>query len=255
MNIRIDGIRDVEKLLHGEHESQNRVFVPMNAVISEVPDKEKKEGDEWTQSDGSQWEQTKYGPRKKTTSHREVGEKWKDESGIEWIQKDGYKVRLGSDWHQELQSIVRDFPNCRKDECVCTLPNRLDERMRRLKGMCFDCVVKMEHTIRLGGEWEQYELQCQYENALAWLKEAEADKDVIANELSKFEIANSFGDVEKWDVSVTKEQMLDRIESEFQEFKREFLSKIEQKLRHTGDINVESKETGESEKTDFGDYS
>jgi len=107
------------------------------------------------------------------------------------------------------------------------MPKRLDEKMRRIHGMCFDCVIDMEHKIRLEGKWSEYERQKVKENALAWLGEAERDKNLIAEELSKLDFANEFGDSEKWSVPFTKEEFLEKIENEFKEFRENFIKKLE----------------------------
>lgn len=194
-DIRIDNINDVKKLLHGEHESQTKVQVS-------VPE---------------QQEQKTYN----------VGDKWLDSDGNEWEQKEGYKIKLGKTWQQELHSYLKDFPNCSKETCTCEFPKRLDEKMRAIHGMCFDCVIAMEHKIKLEGKWDDYEKGKIKANAYAWLKEAEADKDLIASELSKAEFTNDFGDLEKWDVGKTKEQILQKIEEEFEKFKTEFIAALD----------------------------
>jgi hypothetical protein len=93
--------------------------------------------------------------------------------------------------------------------------------------MCFDCVIDMEHKIRLEGRWDEYEREKMKENALAWLAEAEKDKNLIAEELSKLEFANSFGDSEKWSTGKTKEELLQKIEEEFEKFRQDFIQKLE----------------------------
>ena len=50
------------------------------------------------------------------------------------------------------------------------MPKKIDQKMKRIHGMCFDCVVDMEHKIRLEGKWDEYEKRKVKENALAWLK-------------------------------------------------------------------------------------
>lgn len=200
MEIKIDNVEDVKKLLHGEHESQNRVQVGYSGEKSE------------------------------DTEIRKVGDKWFDSDGNEWEQKNGYKVKLGKVWQQELHEYLTTFNNCPKETCTCSMPKRLDEKMRRIHGMCFDCVIDMEHKIRLEGKWDEYEKQKVKQNAIAWLTEAERDKNLIAEELSKLDFANSFGDAEKWDVPVTKEEMLEKIEKEFEEFRKNFIEKLEQEL-------------------------
>ena len=204
MEIKIDSVEDVKKLLHGEHESQNRVQVGY------------------------------VGEKVEDTEIRKVGDKWFDSDGNEWEQKNGYKVKLGKEWQQELHQYLNTFPNCQKETCTCGFPKRLDEKMRRIHGMCFDCVIDMEHKIRLEGKWDEYEKRKVKENAIAWLQEAEKDKNLIADELSRLEFSNDFGDIETWKTSLNKEELLEKIEKEFEEFKKNFIEKLEEDLGERG---------------------
>lgn len=194
--VKIDSVQDVKELLKGNHASQNVIQVGYDGEVEE-----------------------------KIT--RKIGDRWTDSDGNEWEQKEGYSIKLGKDWQQELHSYLTTFPNCRKETCTCTLPKRIDEKMRMIHGMCLDCVTEMEHKIRLEGKWDEYEQSKMKENALSWLAEAEKDKNIIANELSKAEFVNSFGDVEKWDTNKTKEELLTKIEEEFQKFREDFIQKLE----------------------------
>jgi hypothetical protein len=204
MEIKIDSLQDVKKLLAGEHDSQNKV-------------------------------QVGYGGEKSEDNEiRQVGDKWFDADGNEWEQKNGYKVKLGKEWQQELHQYLNTFPNCQKETCTCGFPKRLDEKMRRIHGMCFDCVIDMEHKIRLEGKWDEYEKRKVKENAIAWLQEAEKDKNLIADELSRLEFSNDFGDIETWKTSLNKEELLEKIEKEFEEFKKNFIEKLEEDLGERG---------------------
>jgi len=204
MEIKIDSLQDVKKLLAGEHDSQNKV-------------------------------QVGYGGEKSEDNEiRQVGDKWFDADGNEWEQKNGYKVKLGKEWQQELHQYLNTFPNCQKETCTCGFPKRLDEKMRRIHGMCFDCVIDMEHKIRLEGKWDEYEKRKVKENAIAWLQEAEKDKNLIADELSRLEFSNDFGDIETWKTSLNKEELLEKIEIEFEEFKKNFIEKLEEDLGERG---------------------
>ena len=204
MEIKIDSLQDVKKLLAGEHDSQNKV-------------------------------QVGYGGEKSEDNEiRKVGDKWFDADGNEWEQKNGYKVKLGKEWQQELHQYLNTFPNCQKETCTCGFPKRLDEKMRRIHGMCFDCVIDMEHKIRLEGKWDEYEKRKVKENAIAWLQEAEKDKNLIADELSSLEFSNDFGDIETWKTSLNKEELLEKIEKEFEEFKKNFIEKLEEDLGERG---------------------
>lgn len=195
-DIKIDSIQDVKKILAGTHEEQNKL-------------------------------QVGYIPSEEPKVTREIGDRWFDSDGNEWEQKNGYTMKLGKEWQQELHKYLNEFPNCPKETCTCGTPKRLDDKMKKLHGMCFDCVVDMEHQIRLDGKWEEYEKEKVKLNALAWLKEAERDKNLIAEELSKVEFANSFGDSEKWSSGITKEQILQKIEDEFEQFRKDFIQKLE----------------------------
>lgn len=195
-DVKIDSIKDVEKLLQGTHASQNVIQIGYNGEVEE-----------------------------RVT--RKIGDRWKDGDGNEWEQKEGYSIKLGKEWQQELHQYLKGFPNCQKEVCTCTLPKRLDEKMKAIHGMCFDCVVQMEHKIRLAGKWDEYEKEKLKQNALSWLAEAERDKNLIAEELSKASFVNSFGDVEKWDTNNTKEELLTKIEEEFLRFREDFIQKLE----------------------------
>lgn len=194
-DIKIDSIKDVEKLLKGTHESQNKL----------------------------QFGMAEYAP----TVTRKVGDTWVDSEGIQWEQKEGYAARVESEWRKEIREQLNSFPSCRKETCTCIQPKRLDEKMRRIHGMCFDCVIEMEHKLKLEGKWEEYEREKMKANALAWLEEAEKDKNMIADELSKADFVNSFGDVETWDVQKTKDEILSKLEDEFQKFREDFIQKLE----------------------------
>lgn len=195
-DIKIDSIKDVKDLLSGNHESQNTIQIGFNGQVEEH-------------------------------ISRAIGDRWFDSDGNEWEQKDGYKMKLGKEWQQELHQYLNTFPNCQKEVCTCTMPKRLDDKMKAIHGMCFDCVVQMEHKIRLEGKWDEYEREKVKQNAIAWLTEAERDKNLVAEELSKVEFANSFGDSEKWSSGITKEQILEKIEDEFEKFKTDFIQKLE----------------------------
>ena len=200
MELKIDSLDDVKKLLAGKHESQEKVQVG------------------YTEED-----------TEKTLS-RKVGDRWFDEDGNEWEQRKGYKIKLGKEWQQELHEYLNTFQKCPKETCTFTMPKRLDQKMKAIHGMCFDCVVDMEHKIRLEGKWDEYEKRKVKENALAWLQEAERDKNAIASELSRVEFTNDFGDNEKWKTPLNKEELLAKIENEFEEFRNNFIKKLEEDL-------------------------
>lgn len=201
MEIKIDGLKDVKKLLGGTHDSQTKIQLGYDGETKEIK------------------------------PIRKVGERWFDEKGDEWEQKDGYTVKLGKVWQQELHEYLNSFSKCPKETCTCSMPKRLDQKMKKIHGMCFDCVIEMEHKLRIEGKWDKYEKNKLKENALAWLKEAESDKNRIVEELSRLEFTkNEFGDIEKWDTKINKNELLKKIEDEFQKFRINYIEELEKDL-------------------------
>lgn len=189
-------IESIKQMLEGKHTSQNKIQVTV--------------GD--------------YAP----SISRRVGDKWTDDDGNEWEQKEGYAVKLGKEWQQELHQYLNSFSNCPKETCTCTLPKRLDEKMKAIHGMCFDCVIEMEHKLKIQGKYKEYEQEKIKQNALAWLKQAERDKDLVIEELTRtLKFVNSNGMVESWASGTDPDEMREKIEKEFERFKTDILKNLE----------------------------
>jgi len=154
---------------------------------------------------------------------REVGEQWTDNDGNIWEQKKGYKVKLGK--LSELRDSLKDFPNC-KEGCTSHMnPTRNDLRMKVIHGMCLDCVVEMEHNLKMEGKYEEYERSKILENAKAWLKQAELEKDTIKLAMQA-RFVNEDGSLEEWD-GMSWGEMEEKIENEFRTFRENFIQKLE----------------------------
>lgn len=163
----------------------------------------------------------------KGAEHRKVGDIWFDEQGYKWEQKNGFKVKHGK--MDTLRKYLVTFPNCKKG-CESHLsPSQADLKMKKIHGMCLDCVIDMEHKIKLKGfeAWQEYEQQKIYENASAWMRSAEKDKDDVLRALEKTEFVNKDGSIEKWNGDTNKEDIKKQIEEGFEKFKTNFLSKFE----------------------------
>lgn len=154
---------------------------------------------------------------------REVGEQWTDNDGNIWEQKKGYKVKLGK--LSELRDSLKDFPNC-KEGCTSHMnPTRNDLKMKVIHGMCLDCVIEMEHKLKMEGKYEEYERSKILENAKAWLKQAELEKDTIKLAMQA-RFVNEDGSLEEWD-GMSWSEMEEKIENEFRTFRENFIQKLE----------------------------
>jgi len=171
---------------------------------------------------------------KKNIKH-EVGDIWEETdpvSGVTYIieQREGFRIRKtqNSEVLQTIREELRAFPNCRKDICTCSGQHPLDKKMRGLHGMCFDCVIEMEHELKKSGNYDEYEQNKIRENALAWLADAERDMQLLKQvytQTSEF-IQNSDGSVESWSAKMSEEDFEEKIQTQFDKFKQNFLAKL-----------------------------
>lgn len=170
----------------------------------------------------------------KQSEHHEVGDTWEETDGygntyvIE--QRDGFRIRKtkNSDIFQSVRDELQSFPNCRKDVCTCVGTHQLDQKMRKIHGMCFDCVIEMEHELKKAGKFEEYEQNKIRENALAWLRDAERDVELLKQAYTQAQnfVSNSDGITETWTAKMTPEEFENTIQKQFEEFKIKFLENL-----------------------------
>jgi hypothetical protein len=166
---------------------------------------------------------------KKEVVRREVGETWVDDKGQQWEQRNGYKVKVGK--LAKLREELKSFPKCRKEVCTCTTPGSADLKMKAYHGMCLDCVTDMEHELKLNGEYEKYEKRKLLNNAEAWLKQAEIEKEVLKTTI-KASFINEDGSTEEWD-GLSEEELIAKIDGGFEKFKENFIEKLKGELDGT----------------------
>ena len=139
--------------------------------------------------------------------------------------KKGYKVKLGK--LSELRQDLNKFPNCKKEICTCTNPKRNDIKMKTIHGMCFDCVIEMEHKLKIEGKYEEYEREKIFANMKSWLKGAEVEKEALKTAL-KAKFVNEDGSIEEWN-EMSWDEVEKKIDNEFRLFKENYLKKWEEK--------------------------
>jgi len=187
---KLKNIKAVQEMLGGEHKTQTKKTVSFD---------------------------------KKEVKRREVGETWTDDKGQKWEQRNGYKVKVGK--LSELREELKQFPNC-KDGCESYLdPGQADLKMKAIHGMCLNCVVDMEHELQLKGEYKEYERKKLLNNAEAWLKQAEVEKEILKNTL-KASFVNEDGSIEEWGEAMSEEELVQKIDDGFDKFKENFIDKL-----------------------------
>jgi ribosomal protein L37AE/L43A len=69
----------------------------------------------------------------------------------------------------ELMQDVRMPLFCKK--CDKVMKKRLDNKMWRLYGHCFDCQIEFEHELRVEGKYEEWEQEKVKRNKIAFIKD------------------------------------------------------------------------------------
>ena len=170
----------------------------------------------------------------KQSEHHEVGDVWEetDNHGNTYVveQRDGFRIRKtkNSDIFQSIRDELQAFPKCRKDTCTCVGTHHLDQQMRKIHGMCFDCVIEMEHELKNTGTYEEYERNKIHENALAWLRDAERDVELLKQAYTQTQqfVSNSEGITETWSAKMTPEEFENTIQKEWDKFKENFIKRL-----------------------------
>jgi len=195
MSNKLRNIDAIKKMLDGNHKTQSRKTVSFSDV------------------------------KMTTDTTHAVGDVWTDENGVEWEQRNGFKIKKGK--LDELRTLIavnsmpKDCPKCGKE-----MRHRNDIKFWKLEKHCFDCQVAFEHELRIEGKYEEYQKQKVYENAMSWLKDAEQEaKDIIAAFRNPLSFADVEGNFEKWSGGKTADEVAEQIEKEFELFKQNFIEK------------------------------
>lgn len=204
MTKKLQNIKAVQQMLDGTHKFQTKKTVGFSDVKS------------------------------KQSEIREIGDIWEetDAHGNTYVveQRDGFRIRKtkNSDLFQTVRDELQAFPNCRKETCTCIGTHQLDQKMRKIHGMCFDCVIEMEHELKKAGRYEEYERNRIRENALAWLRDAERDVELLKQTYTQTQqfVSNSDGHVEHWSAKMTAEEFENTIQRQFDQFKEKFLANL-----------------------------
>ena len=183
----------------------------------------------------------------KQNERHELGDIWEDVDAHGNIyvveQHDGFRTRKpkNSEVLSEVREELRSFSKCPKETCTCDPTYHLNKKMRAIHGMCFDCVIDMEHELKKQGKFENYAREKMRANALAWLQKAEQDVDMLREAYTKASklVINGQGDTESWAAQMTPEEFEEKVTKGFEEYKQDFLNKLD---THTNGENNENLE-------------
>jgi len=174
----------------------------------------------------------------KKSIERQVGDSWIDKAGQEWIQKNGYKAKVG-----RFNSIRKSLDSSLCPKCSKKATN-FDKQFITREGKCHDCIVKEETLMVCEGyvkkepiyeAWERKKIR---KNAESFLLDAAKDVEMLKAKFTKSEYVNSDGTIDKWKIPESVESIEQSIDKQFDKFKEQLLEQLEQ-----GDNNVGIKNT------------
>ncbi len=80
----------------------------------------------------------------------------------------------------------------------------------------------------MSGEYDRYEKKKMLENAKAWLKQAQFEKEALKVAL-RMKFINENGSVEEWN-GFNMDELLSKVDSDFEKLREEYIQKLEQEL-------------------------
>ena len=143
------------------------------------------------------------------------GDVW-EENGKQWTIKDGIKQT-----HTKLDKIKKEAilplfcPNCKT-----LMKHRNDAKMYKIHKTCFNCVVEMEHQLKIEGKYKEYERNMVAKNAEKYLDDLETYLLEAINQ-SNSSYVSERGEVERWKGGVDKEEFISTMETNFKGFRKQ----------------------------------
>lgn len=127
----------------------------------------------------------------KAFEDRKEGDIW-EEDGKSWTIKNGIKQTISK--LDNIRKSVTKPLHC--GNCGGIMNNHLHEKMWKIHGMCYDCVINMETDLRVMGKFEEYERAMLTGNLQSWVSDMqsmlEEDLKLTATYVTEQ------GDVESW---------------------------------------------------------
>ena len=143
------------------------------------------------------------------------GDVW-EENGKQWTIKDGIKQT-----HTKLDKIKKEAilplfcPNCKT-----LMKHRNDAKMYKIHKTCFNCVVEMEHQLKIEGKYKEYERNMVAKNAEKYLDDLETYLLEAINQ-SNSSYVSERGEIERWKGGVDKEEFISTMETNFKGFRKQ----------------------------------
>lgn len=159
---------------------------------------------------------------------RKVGDVWEDEDGKVWEQKDGFKVRKSklTDTMSKIRNDLYMQTRCSSKECEKKGKySKTDKRVIDKYKYCSSCLARLEHPIRVDGNWETYKT---FRVSSDMLKEGQEIVEnltrAFAEVRQEYEYVNSDGTTQKWSMERPVEEVKEEIQKELEIVKEQLIT-------------------------------
>ena len=149
----------------------------------------------------------------KKIDHKE-GDVW-TEGGKDWTIKDGIKQTATKLDKVKKEAILPLF--C--PSCGSIMKKRNDVKMYNIHKKCFDCVIDMEHKLKIEGKYEDYERNTLANNAEDYINDLESYLLEALNS-SNDQFVSERGEVERWKGGLDKEKVTEELKEFFDDHKK-----------------------------------
>lgn len=145
------------------------------------------------------------GYSKKQEFHKE-GDVW-EEDGRTWTIENGLKQNVTKLDKAKKAHLFPMFCS----SCKSKMTPHIDKQYYKIHKKCLNCVIDMEHQIRVDGRWEEYEKEMKnkeidsiIEDYKKWIN------DFLEGNTQSYIAEN--GDIETWKENTNKEDLVKRLE-------------------------------------------
>ena len=149
--------------------------------------------------------QNVFGYEKETEQARKVGETWVDADGIEWEQKDGYKIN--STKMDDARAYLKKLTSCSSENCQTIQYSSADKKLIVRTGHCVVCTRKIEQSLREDGTWPFYEDYRITLNKLDFVRDTKSQlEEALTGVKQQLDMLNEDGTYSKWqwDIDIEK---------------------------------------------------
>jgi len=153
------------------------------------------------------------GYRAKKEDHKE-GDIW-EEGGKKWTIKNGIKQTATKLDKVKKEAILPLF--C--PSCGGIMKKRNDVKMYNIHKKCFDCVIDMEHKLKIEGKYKEYERNTLANNAEDYINDLESYLLEALN-TSNNQFVSEQGEVERWKGGLDKEKVTKELKEFFNDHKK-----------------------------------